>query len=104
MSADKNWPAYGDDGVLITANSTSTPIPFVDNSLESIGEDIMVYNPGPLTVMIKVGGPGVVATALSVPVPPQTLSPYRKGSGATHIAAYCPVGSQQITVFAGEGA
>lgn len=95
---------YGDDGVAITANGSSAATLIADNSLEAIGEDIMVYNPGPLFVMIKTGGPGVVATALSVPVPPQTLSPYRKGPGATHIAAICPGGTQQIVVFAGEGA
>jgi hypothetical protein len=102
----QNWPAHGDDGVAITATSTSAAHLIADNSLERTGEDIMVYNPGPNFVHIKTGASaeGLVATPLSIPVPPQTLSPYRKGVGATHMAVICPSGSQAIVVFTGEGA
>jgi hypothetical protein len=103
MSAEKNWPAYGDDGIAITATNVSAATLIADNSLERIGEDVMVYNPGPNFVHIKTGDGTAVATALSIPVPPSTLSPYRKGPGATHIAVFCPSGSQAIVVFAGEG-
>jgi len=103
MSAEKNWPAYGDDGIAITATAASAATLIADNALERIGEDVMVYNPGPNTVFIKTGDATTVATALSIPVPPTTLSPYRKGSGSTHIAVISPSGNQAIVVFAGEG-
>jgi hypothetical protein len=99
-----NWPAYGDDGVSITAGIASAATLIADNSVERMGDDVMIYNPGPNTVFVKTGGADAVATALSMPAPPQMLSPYRKGPGATHIAVICPAGAQQIVVFAGEGA
>lgn len=103
MSAEQNWPAYGEDGTAIIATPVSSVSLIADNVMERNGEDVMVYNPGPNTVFIKTGGNSVVATALSVPVPPLTLSPYRKGSGSTHLAVISPAGNQQIVVFAGEG-
>lgn len=103
MSADQNWPAFGDDGVAITATATSAATRIADNAVEVLGVDVMVYNPGPNFVHIKTGGADAVATALSIPVPPATLSPYRKGPGTTHIAVISPSGAQAIVVFAGEG-
>lgn len=99
-----NWPAYGDDGVQITVTSVSAATLIADKAIERMGEDIMVYNPGPYFVHIKAGDVTSVATSRSIPVPPETLSPYRKGPGATHLAAICPSGNQAIVVFAGEGA
>ena len=104
MSANKNWPCFGEDGIAIaaiTAASITTQI--VDNAYERAAEDLMVYNPGPNTVFIKTGDVSVVATVLSIPVPPQTLSPYRKGNG-THLAVIAAGGAQSVVVFVGEGA
>jgi hypothetical protein len=104
MSASKNWPCFGDDGVSIAAlTSGSTTTQIVDTAYERAAEDVMVYNPGPNTVFIKTGDATVVATTLSVPVPPQTMSPYRKGNG-THIAVIAQGGNQSVVVFVGEGA
>lgn len=104
MSSTKNWPAYCDDGIAITAGAASAPTLIADTTAKSLAEDVMVFNPGPLFVRIKTGGAGVAATAQSVPVPPQTFSAFAKGAGNTHIAAICPEGNQQIIVFVGEGA
>lgn len=103
MSAEKNWPAYGDDGTKITGNATAAAALIADNAYERQGEDVLVYNPGPLFVTIKTGDSTAQAGPLSMPVPPFTLSAYRKGPGATHISVYC-LGTQDVVVFAGEGA
>lgn len=104
MSSMKNWPAYGDDGISITAGTTTAATQIADTTAKALAEDVMVFNPGPLFVRIKTGGPDVAATAQSVPVPPQTFSAFAKGAGNTHIAVICPEGNQQIIVFVGEGA
>lgn len=104
MSSTKNWPAYGDDGISITAGVASVATVIADTTAKILAEDMMVFNPGPLFARVKTGGPDVAATALSFPIPPQTMQAVAKGPGNTHIATYCPDGSQQIVVFVGEGA
>lgn len=99
----ENWTIRGSDGVAIavTNASVATDICSGDPRLIVAG-DVLIDNPGPLDVFVKVGGAGVVATALSVRVPANSMQPFSKGD-ATHLACISPAGNQAIVVHVGSG-
>lgn len=101
MSRDNNWPAYGADGVNISAVTGSAPAVALPQYVVGFDE-ILVYNPGPFVVRIKCGNSDVEATALSMPVLPG-ISTF-DARQCTHISALAEVGAQEIQVFRGEGA
>lgn len=98
----KNFP-LSDDGQAITATAVSTTTALAGAPERvAAAQDVMFHNPGPLAIRVRAGGAGVVATQLSMLIPPNSLQAFAKGS-ATHIAAVTNSGSQPFTVWLGEG-
>ena len=59
---------------------------------------LYIYNPGTVTVRVKIGGTDVVASGTSFPIPAGQLQPINTGA-ATHIAAWVASGTQAIELF-----
>ena len=98
-----NWPIYGADGTPITVGVASAATPVATSDAQKMSEDVMIDNPGPLDVYVKAGDASAVATLTSMRVPAASLQPFRKGSGATHLALRTASGTQPVNVFVGEG-
>lgn len=88
----------GDDGITIAVTSTSQATQIANNAYTTMCEDIVVQNIGDNPVYIKSGGASAVASALSIMVPAQWRETFRKGSGATHLAAICDAGKTTTLV------
>lgn len=100
MSRSQNWPGYASDGQRITATAVSDRFPIGGDPYL---DDVLIYNPGPNVVRIKLGDASVVATDLSVPVLAGSAAPFSRGLKG-FIAVISPSGNQVIEVHSGEGA
>lgn len=96
----KNWSATSEDGASISVTATAQTHELPAKAKAST--DVLVYNPGPETVHIRVG-PSTLspATLQSIPVLPGSLAPFSSGR-MTHISCIA-TGNQSIIVFCGEG-
>lgn len=88
----------GADGISIAVTATSAATQVALDQYAVQCEDIVVQNIGANPVYIKTGGASIVATALSIMVPAGWREVFRKGSGATHIAALCDAGKTSTLV------
>lgn len=65
-------------------------------------DDVMIYNPGPAAVYVRVGDSGVTATVQSMIILPGSKEVFGKGD-EQYLAAMTASGSQNIVVWLGEG-
>lgn len=98
-----NWSIGAADGVALTATTTSVASAIASTPAAINATDVMIDNPGPSDVYVKSGGSDAVATVNSMRVPANSLQPFFKGSGATHLAIIVASGTQAIVVHCGVG-
>jgi hypothetical protein len=98
MSMKRNFGISS--GGMALAAATATQATLIDPP--GLFPDVMIYNPGPYVVRVRVGLVGVTADATCMPILVGEKSSYFKGAN-THIAYISPSGNQAIEVFDGEG-
>lgn len=90
-------------GLTANTNGTVTALPANPTGVD----DMMVYNPGPLPVRLKVGNSGMTAATATGNARSMVILVGEKGSwrigNATHYSALVASGTQELDCWIGEG-
>lgn len=97
MTFKMNFPLTADAALSQTATTTSQTW-----ALSGSGSDVMIDNPGPNDIYVRVGASTVAATLNSMRIPAGEKSAYFRGQ-ATHLAAITAANTQAFRVFIGDG-
>ena len=86
-----NFPCYV-KGQLVSADGPAVAVPLTGGTDRvRAAKDVLVYNPGPLSVTLLAGEADAVADASCAPLPAGAIWVYGKGR-AGFISAYCSGG------------
>ena len=98
-----NFPCY-EKGQRLTANAAAVAVALAGTSGRVMAaKDILLRNAGPLDVTVLCGNSAAVADADCMTLPAGSMWVFGKGP-TTHLSAYCSSGTQEISVFLGQGA
>jgi len=91
-------------GQIVTATPAGTAV-VIDAPGYGAHDDVIVYNPGPELVRVRVGDDAVVAhntTPVCQPILAGEKGSWSKGA-ATHMAVWVASGTQDVEIFVGHG-